>query len=180
MLYFSATASRGLPREPHLPAESELLHSIVDRILSWDHNERISPSQARLLAVLRDEIRRPQEELLRLPIPATAKLARVARALLENPADDRTLDEWASSEGMSRRTFMRAFSADMRMPFGRWRQQARLFAAMERLAQNESVTEAALAVGYDSISAFIEMFRATLGTTPREYFKRRSAGQSAK
>jgi methylphosphotriester-DNA--protein-cysteine methyltransferase len=38
-------------------------------------------------------------------------------------------------------------------------------------AQGESVTEAAVAVGYDSVSAFIEMFRKMLGTTPQMYFR---------
>jgi len=59
------------------------------------------------------------------------------------------------------------------MSFGRWRQQARLFAALEMLAQRKSVTEAAVAVGYDSVSAFTEMFRKTLGTTPQMYFRSR-------
>ena len=40
--------------------------------------------------------------------------------------------------------------------FCRWRQQARLFAAFELLAQHESVTNVAIAVGYDSLSAFID------------------------
>jgi AraC-like DNA-binding protein len=78
---------------------------------------------------------------------------------------------WAHFAGMSRRTFMRAFSAEAGMSFGRWRQQARLFAALEMLAQRKSVTEAAVAVGYDSVSAFIEMFRKMLGTTPQMYFR---------
>jgi len=59
------------------------------------------------------------------------------------------------------------------MSFGRWRQQARLFAALEMLAQRKSVTEVAIAVGYDSVSAFIEMFRTMLGTTPQTYFRGR-------
>ena len=59
------------------------------------------------------------------------------------------------------------------MSFGRWRQQARLFAALEMLAQKKSVTEVAIAVGYDSVSAFIEMFRTMLGTTPQSYFRGR-------
>jgi methylphosphotriester-DNA--protein-cysteine methyltransferase len=58
-----------------------------------------------------------------------------------------------------------------RPSFGRWRQPARLFAALEMLAQGKSVTEAAVAVGYDSVSAFIEMFRKMLGTTPQMYFR---------
>ena len=72
---------------------------------------------------------------------------------------------------MARRTFMRAVSAQVGMSFGRWRQQARLFAALEMLAQGESVTEASVAVGYDSVSAFIEMFRKMLGATPQMYFR---------
>ena len=80
---------------------------------------------------------------------------------------------WAHVAGMARRTFMRAFSAQAGISFGRWRQQARLFAALEILAQNKSVTEVAIAVGYDSVSAFIEMFRTMLGTTPQTYFRGR-------
>jgi AraC-like DNA-binding protein len=74
---------------------------------------------------------------------------------------------------MARRTFMRAFSAQAGMSFGRWRQQARLFAALEMPAQSKSVMEVAIAVGYDSVSAFIEMFRTMLGTTPQTYFRGR-------
>jgi AraC-like DNA-binding protein len=108
---------------------------------------------------------------LRLPLPGDERLARVAHALLDDVGDDRGLDDWAHFAGMSRRAFMRAFSAEVGMSFGRWRQQARLFAALEMLAQGKSVTEAAVAVGYDSVSAFIEMFRKMLGTTPQMYFR---------
>ena len=170
MLFLSAELCRGLPREPRLLSSSELLFGIVNRVLTWHCSQPFCRSQHRLLAVLRDEIQGPEEQLLRLSIPKRENLAKVARALLDNVADDRTLDEWAKYAGMSRRTFMRAFSAEMQMPFGRWRQQARLFAALERLAQQEPVTDVAMSVGYDSVSAFIEMFRATLGTTPRQYF----------
>jgi AraC-like DNA-binding protein len=170
MLFLAPRLCRGLPREPRLLSSSELLFAIVNRILAWSRSQPICRSQQRLLTVLRDEIRRPEEQLLRLPLPRREKLAKVARALLENVADDRTLDEWASCAGMSRRTFMRAFSGEMQMPFGRWRQQARLFAALERLAQQEPVTDVAISVGYNSVSAFIEMFRGALGTTPGQYF----------
>ena len=34
--------------------------------------------------------------------------------------------------------------------------------------------EVAIAVGYDSVSAFIEMFRTMLGTTPQTYFRGRN------
>jgi AraC-like DNA-binding protein len=180
MLYFSAELCQGLPSEPRVLGSSELLFEIVNRVLDWGRQQSLGHPERRLLAVLQDEIRRPEEQVLRLPLPRQAKLAKVARAVLQNVADDRTLDEWAKDAGMARRTFMRAFSREMCMPFGRWRQHARLFAALEMLAQGMSITDVAIAVGYSSVSAFNEVFRAALGTTPQAYFgrgKRRSAGQ---
>src|SRR5260370_36212935 len=99
--------------------------------------------------------------------------ARLADVVLVEVGESRRRDDWAHVAGVARRTFMRAFSAQAGMSFGRWRQQARLFAALEMLAQRKSVTEVAIAVGYDSVSAFIEMFRTMLGTTPQTYFRGR-------
>jgi transcriptional regulator GlxA family with amidase domain len=152
---------------------SELLFAIVNRILAWDVRQPLSPSKKHLIAMLREEIRQPDQQPLRLTIPREERLAKVAAALLDDVGDDRTLENWAHVAGMARRTFMRAFSAEVGMSFGRWRQQARLFAALEMLAQRKSVTEVAIAVGYDSVSAFIEMFRTMLGTTPQTYFRSR-------
>ncbi len=181
MLYFSAEVSRGLPLEPRVLGSAELLFEIVTRILDWGNPQSVGDPERRLLVVLRDEIRRQEEPGLRLPLPKQAKLAKVARAVLQNVADNRTLDDWAKDMGMARRTFMRAFSREMCMPFGRWRQQVRLFAALEMLAQGMSTTDVAIAVGYSSVSAFNEVFRAALGTAPQAYFgraKRSGAPQS--
>ena len=162
---------RGLPSTPCLFNSSELLFAIVHRMVDWDLRQPPRAAQKHLVTVLRDEIRQPDRQPLRLTIPKEERLARVAAALLDDVGDDRTLNAWAHFAGMARRTFMRAFSAQAGMSFGRWRQQARLFAALEMLAQKKSVTEVAIAVGYDSVSAFIEMFRAMLGTTPQAYFR---------
>ena len=173
MVHLSLEMCRGLPKTPCMFNSSELLFAIVHRILGWDLRQRLNPAQKHLIAILRDEIRQPDQQPLRLTIPREERLARVANALLEDVGDDRSLDAWAHVAGMARRTFMRAFSAEVGMSFGRWRQQARLFAALEMLAQRKSVTEVAIAVGYDSVSAFIEMFRTMLGTTPQTYFRGR-------
>lgn len=171
MLYLSAETCRGLPKKPCMFNSSELLFAIVHRALKWNPSQVLNPVQKRLITILRDEIRKPEQQPLRLPIPRDERLAKVAHALLENIADDRTLDEWGHFAGMARRTLMRVFSAEMGMTFGRWRQQARLFAALEMFAEGKSVTETAIAVGYDSVSAFIEMFRTMLGATPQAYLR---------
>jgi AraC-like DNA-binding protein len=167
----------GLPKTPCMFNSSELLFAIVHRMLGWDFRQAANSARKHLIATLRDEIRQPDHQPLRLTIPREKRLAGVADALLSDVGDDRTLTAWAHVAGMTRRSFMRAFSAQTGMSFGRWRQQARLFAALEMLAQRKSVTEVAVAVGYDSVSAFIEMFRTMLGTTPRTYFRGLSAAQ---
>jgi len=169
MVDLSPETCRGLPKTPCMFNSSELLFAIVHRMVDWDLCQPLNPAKKHLIATLRDEIRQPDQQPLRLTIPKEERLARVADALLKDVGDGRTLDAWADVAGMARRTFMRAFSAQAGMSFGRWRQQARLFAALEMLAQKKSVTEVAIAVGYDSVSAFIEMFRTTLGTTPQTY-----------
>ena len=80
------------------------------------------------------------------------------------------------SSGVSKRTLERLFNRETGMSFGRWRQQVRLLQALRRLAAGVPVTTAALDVGYESTSAFIDMFRRALGTTPGRYF---SAGREA-
>ena len=179
MLYLSQKTRRGLPGKPCLFSSSELLFAVSNRILLWSARQPLRPERKRLIAVLRDEIRQPEQQPLRLPIPKEETLARVAHALLDDVADERTIKGWAECAGMARRTFMRAFSAQVGMPFGRWRQQARLFAALEMLAQNKSVTEVAIAVGYDSVSAFIGMFRTMLGSTPHTYLRTKQEGREA-
>jgi AraC-like DNA-binding protein len=171
MVHLSQPMCRGLPKLPCMFNSSELLFAMVNRILSWDPQQPLSASKKHLIAMLREEIRQPDKQPLRLTIPREKRLARVAAALLDDVGDDRTLEDWAHFAGMTRRTFMRAFSAQVGMSFGRWRKQARLFAALEMLAQSKSVTEVAISVGYDSVSAFIEMFRTMLGTTPQTYLR---------
>ena len=57
------------------------------------------------------------------------------------------------------------------MTFGQWRQQARLLRALELLAHGEKVLDVALALGYDSPSAFATMFKRQFACTPSQFFQ---------
>jgi AraC-like DNA-binding protein len=111
---------------------------------------------------------------LQLPNPSDPRALRVARMLSENPSDQRTLAGLCKAAGTSKRTLERLFQEDIGMTFGKWRQQLRLMQAMRLLAEGAKVTHAALESGYSTPSAFISMFRKTLGTTPTSYFKTES------
>src|SRR5215471_7617257 len=112
MVDLSPEICRGLPRTPCMFSSSELLFAIVHRMAGWDLRQPLNTAQKHLVTTLRDEIRQPDRQPLRLTLPREERLARVADALMEDVADDRTLDAWANVAGMSRRTFMRTFSAE--------------------------------------------------------------------
>ena len=55
------------------------------------------------------------------------------------------------------------------MTFFEWRKQLRLLEAIDLLGQGKTVTSVALELGYNSPSAFIAMFRRSLGVCPGQY-----------
>jgi AraC-like DNA-binding protein len=56
------------------------------------------------------------------------------------------------------------------MPFGRWRTQVRLRAALPLLAEGLPVASVARRVGYATPSAFVAVFRKATGIPPGAYF----------
>ena len=67
----------------------------------------------------------------------------------------------------------RWFFAETGLTFGQWRQQARLLAALERLALGDSVLSVALDVGYSTPSAFSAMFSRQFGRPPSDFLRPR-------
>jgi AraC-like DNA-binding protein/quercetin dioxygenase-like cupin family protein len=104
-------------------------------------------------------------------MPTDDRALRVAEMLIDDPAVERTLAEWGADVGASSRTLARAFIAETGLPFARWRALVRLQRAMEALGANESVSEVARMVGYESPSAFVAAFRRETGITPARYFQ---------
>ncbi|MDA0997835.1 MAG: helix-turn-helix transcriptional regulator [Proteobacteria bacterium] len=160
----------GLPETCSVVTVSPLMRELI--LEAMDIGDGFDPTgpEGRLVQVLLDRIRELPVAPLHLPMVADPRLKRIADTLLAEPDDPRTLDDWAALAGASARTLARAFIADTGMTFGQWRQQARLLAALARLAQGDSVTTVALDLGYASQSAFIAMFRRALGRTPGRYF----------
>jgi AraC-like DNA-binding protein len=128
------------------------------------------PAHANLIGLLVDQLQALPAVPLQLPAPRDARAKRAAEWLRRNPSDAASLERIARRAGASKRTLERLFLRETGMSFGLWRQQLRLMQALERLAAGESVTEVALAVGYESTSAFISRFRQVLGTTPGRYY----------
>ena len=122
-------------------------------------------------AVLADLLRPVPLTAIEIRLPTDERARQVAQALVENPADPRSLAQWGREVGGSERTLARGFVAGTGIPFGRWRSQLRLQAAIAALAAGQPVGNVARRVGYESASAFVAAFRQQTGMTPSMYFR---------
>jgi AraC-like DNA-binding protein/mannose-6-phosphate isomerase-like protein (cupin superfamily) len=104
-----------------------------------------------------------------LPMPSDARLASVARRLLDDPADTRSLEAWAREVSVSVRNFSRLFHRETGMTFAQWRIHARVRVAIGLLASGMPVGAVGRRVGYRTPSAFVQSFRKVLGHTPGWY-----------
>ncbi len=74
---------------------------------------------------------------------------------------------------LSERSLARLMLRETGLTFGRWRQQLQLIIALRELASGVSVQNVAANLGYESVNAFITMFKKTMGSTPAHYFAER-------
>jgi AraC-like DNA-binding protein len=145
---------------------SPLLRELILRVAGLLALDSRVPAEARLMAVLMDELGAAAIEPLLLPLPSDARAVSAANDVLANPADGATADVLARRSGLSTRTLERLFRAETGMPFGLWRQKARLLESVRSLVERGSVTDAALDAGYSSVSAYNAAFKQTFGCTP--------------
>ncbi len=103
---------------------------------------------------------------LDIPVPPDQRLTPLVQGILHDPADDRSLEQWAALLNMTSRTLTRAFTAEVAMSFSHWRRLVRMRAALGHLADGMSVKVVARRVGYSSTSAFVAAFHKTIGCTP--------------
>jgi AraC-like DNA-binding protein len=131
---------------------------------------------ARLVAVLLDELASAQVEDLHLPMPSDVRLRKVVDEMMASPANRGSLKVWAQRAGMSERTLERLINRQTGMSFGRWRQQLGVVLAVKWLAAGASIQQVAGDLGYESVPSFVTMFRKALGTSPGRYMAERYSG----
>ncbi len=158
-----------------LPAACNVLH--ISPLLSELIVEAVHIGQLRaknrLHCALRDllvsHLRKASPVPTFVTLPRDPRALKVAQSLMANQANRPSLRSLCASASVSVRTVERAFRKEVGMNFESWRRQVRLMKAIERLVEGCAVKQVAFEVGYRQPSAFVEMFRQTLGTTPRAW-----------
>jgi AraC-like DNA-binding protein len=146
------------------PLLAELIEYLEDNTLD-------DARRARAAALLVDLLEPLAVTSIEVRMPADGRARSVAEALLDSPAENRTLTSWGRTVGASGRTLERVFLSETGVPFGRWRTLARLKASLPMLASGRPISQVAPEVGYESTSAFVAAFHREVGLTPTAYFQ---------
>lgn len=153
--------------QPGLLAVSGVLREII---LHLHRRDMAGAARVRAEQVVFDTLTPLDVVAVDIPMPEDPRALAIARALVANPADQRSLSEWAQSVGGSVRTLTRVFALGTGMSFAQYRIQVRVRASMTYLAAGVPVAVVSRRVGYDAPSAFVAVFRRVTGRTPASYF----------
>ena len=160
-------SSKGWPREVCVLQISTLMQAALECLREEGHHD---VARSRLLwRVVAAEMRNAAPEPFEVPMPSTPKILQAVQGLLKNPTLSKDLNGLSQAAGMSRRSFTRHFRRETGLTFTHWKRAVIAHYAMERIASGDKVSAVAFEVGYDSVSAFIAMFRRKYGAAPRAF-----------
>ena len=174
-LYLRDDAAAFMPAACRVLSMTPLLRELIVRATELPVQYDENGPAGHVVALILSELKGLQSLPLQLPMPRDPRLNQLCNALLDAPGDQRPLEAWAETINVSARTLARRFQFETGLRFGAWRQQARVLEAMGRLGSGAPVTQVALDLGYDSVSAFSAMFRRASGGSPRQYRQRPAA-----
>jgi len=174
LFFVDQTFAAALPQACLVVSVSALLREMFIKAVKFGNDYSPDSRCGRFVEVLLDEIGELQPAPLYLPMSNDKRVVRAMELLIQNPADELDLEQLADYTGSSVRNLTRLFKKETGMNFSEWRKQLILMEAIDQLGQGKSVTEVALELGYSSTSAFIAMFRRTIGVAPGHYFRTHS------
>lgn len=149
-----------------------LEREMIQTLASASRTDRREPAFDRLTTVLWDRLNRPAQTLA-LALPGDHRLRRIALAHLEGA--ERTLDHWAETLALSRRSLQRLVVRDAGQNWTVWMRELRLARAIAPLMAGASVQAAAHKAGYATASGFVAAFHACYGITPGQLQRRMKA-----
>jgi AraC-like DNA-binding protein len=104
-----------------------------------------------------------------------ARICRARDRLCDLQTPSMTVDRIAREAGISHFHFIRRFRAVFGVTPHQYRIDVRLRDARLHLAKGDSVIEACLAVGFESVGSFSQLFANRIGVSPSEYRRRARA-----
>jgi len=158
--------TRHLPDDICVLTASALLLAALERMRLISLEDAMVGPLTEIIAL---EIAAIGREAPGLTLPRTLAMREWALRFLASPNSKTGVDQAAREVAMSRRSFTRHFEQEVGISFSLWKRAAIVHHAIARLAEGISVGDLAYEVGYENTSAFIAMFKASCGSSPRAF-----------
>jgi AraC-like DNA-binding protein len=154
----------GLPDRVCVLRASGLMTASLQRLAQLAPGD--DPMRQLLWKVVAAEMTEARAEQLEIPMPTGPRLLKAAQSVLTRPTASASVDKLAARAGLSRRSFTRRFRSQTGLSYSRWKRAVIAQHALELIATGHKVSSVAFDVGYESVSAFIAMFRRQYGESP--------------
>lgn len=171
LMFIDEAFTDGLPKQCVVIEVSPLLRELIFKAVHMGNEYAGDCRQSRVVQVLLDEINDMRPAKLYLPLAQDKRVRKAMDLLIAQPGDARPLEELAAHAGTSLRNLTRLFKKETGMSFRDWHKQLLLVETVERLSSGQAMKQVALELGYNSASAFVAMFRRSLGVTPGQYLR---------
>jgi AraC-like DNA-binding protein len=168
-LYLRPGLARTLPRRPTVLQVSPLLRELIVEAVRTGQLRWRNALHSSLRDLIVAELERASPIPSFITLPQDRRAQRIAHAVMANHDRGASLEALCETAGASVRTIERIFRREVGLNFEAWRRQFRLMKAIELLVAGAAVKQVAFEIGYRQPSAFVEMFRRTLGTTPKAW-----------
>ncbi|HMD49921.1 MAG TPA: helix-turn-helix transcriptional regulator [Bryobacteraceae bacterium] len=168
-LYLRKTVASRMPRHGSVLQVSPLLKELIVEAVRIGQLRPRQTLHRALQSLIVSELERAAPIPSFVTLPKDRRAQAVAEAVMSNRDGSASLAVLSKSAGASVRTVERAFRRDTGLSFESWRRQFRLMKAIGLLVEGRPVKEVAFEIGYRQPSAFVQMFRSTLGATPKAW-----------
>lgn len=166
LMYIDPSLTHEMPAFPKVGRYDCFQQGLVYRLIQLQTQASIAQHY---LNVLIHEINTLQDFKWSFALPQDHRALKIALKLMQTPDDKRDQQAWAELGHISIRTMTRLFKTETGLSFSMWKQIIRLHAALRYLSDGETVSNTAMACGYDNVSFFIKIFKEKFGCTP-SYF----------
>ena len=169
-LYVHESLCEKLPQQAGILLTPPLVSALFEH-LRMSKMQSEQAEYQRLLHVLLDQLHDAPLLKSYLPTSDHPALVKIFYYLQQHLADQSSLNHFAKMVNMSERTLARLCQNEIGMSLNEWRQRLKITKAMSLLAEDKTIENIALDLGYANSSAFINMFKRWMFITPDQFRK---------
>jgi AraC-like DNA-binding protein len=166
---FIDSSKNGMPLNTCTLAITPLVKELMCELAGHNQHYTLNSKTARLAQVLFDQLIDMPVQPLDFVLSKNEVIQTMSDQLINMPNNRKTLPQWAKQFALTERTLARLIKKETGMTFGKWRTQLHIITALKALSDKQSVQQVSELLGYESVSAFITMFKKVMKKSPMKY-----------